>query len=93
MRSVENAECRKCGVKKMRSVEKMSYFQFFIPFLRASIDCYYTEFIIMQSALISIFYLPIRYCFLELQKNIVRFSPVSVRMYPVLKSIDRLLIS
>ena len=47
----------------------------------------------MQSALISIFYLPIRYCSLELQKNIVRFSPVSVRMYPVLKSIDRLLIS
>ena len=47
----------------------------------------------MQSALISIFYLPIRYCSLELQKNIVRFNPVSVRMYPVLKSIDRLLIS
>ena len=47
----------------------------------------------MQSALISIFYLPIRYCSLELQKNIVRFSPVNVRMYPVLKSIDRLLIS
>ena len=47
----------------------------------------------MQSALISIFYLPIRYCSLELQKNIVRFSSVNVRMYPVLKSIDRLLIS
>ena len=30
MRSVENAECGKCGVWKMRSVEKMSYFQFFM---------------------------------------------------------------
>ena len=30
MRSVENADCGKCGVWKMRSVEKMSYFQFFM---------------------------------------------------------------
>ena len=44
-----------------------------------------SEFIIMLSALISIFYLPIRYCSLELQKIIVRFSRENVRMHPVLK--------
>ena len=43
------------------------------------------EFLIMLSALISIFYLPIRYCSLELQKIIVRFSRENVRMHPVFK--------
>ena len=43
------------------------------------------EFIIMLSALISIFYLPISYCSLELQKIIVRFSCENVRMHPVFK--------
>ena len=43
------------------------------------------EFIIMLSALISIFYLPIRYCSLELQKIILRFSRENVRMHPVFK--------
>ena len=39
----------------------------------------------MLSTLISIFYLPIRYCSLELQKIIVRFSRENVRMHPVFK--------
>ena len=44
------------------------------------------EFIIMLSALISIFYLPIRYCSSEhWQKNIVRFSRENVRMHPAFK--------
>ena len=32
MRSVENAECRKCGVLKMRSEKKKSIFHFNFPF-------------------------------------------------------------
>ena len=44
------------------------------------------EFMIMLSALISnFFFLPIRYCSLELQKIIVRFSRENVRMHPVFK--------
>ena len=43
------------------------------------------EFIVILSALISIFYLPIRYCSLELQKIIVRFSRENIRMHPVFK--------
>ena len=32
MQSVENAECRKCGVWKMRSEKKKSIFHFNFPF-------------------------------------------------------------
>ena len=39
----------------------------------------------MLTVMISIFYLPIRYCSLELQKIIVRFSRENVRMHPVFK--------
>ena len=39
----------------------------------------------MLSALISIFYLAIRYCFLKLPKNIVRFSHENERMHPAFK--------
>ena len=46
----------------------------------------------MLSVMISIFYLPFRYCSLELQKIIVRFSHENVRgCTPLLKSLDRLL--
>ena len=46
----------------------------------------------MLCVMISIFYLPFRYCFLELQKIIVRFSHENVRgCIPLLKSLDRLL--
>ena len=68
-----------------------------VPAFLKSLDRFLIrEFIIMLSALISIFYLLIRYCSLELQKIIVRFSRENVRMHPVfkefLKSLDRLLI-
>ena len=46
----------------------------------------------MLSVMISIFYLPFRYCSLELQKIIVRFSHENVRgCIPLLKSLHRLL--
>ena len=46
----------------------------------------------MLSVMISIFYLPIRYCSLELQRIIVRFSHENVReRIPLVKSLDRLL--
>ena len=56
-----------------------------IPFLKSLDRLLISEFIIMLSALISIFYLPIRYCSLELQKIIVRFSRENGRMHPVFK--------
>ena len=40
---------------------------------------------VKQCGMISIFYLPIRYWSLELQKIIVRFGHENIRMHPVLK--------
>ena len=59
-----------CGVWKMRRK-----FQFSISISHA----------VKQCGIISIFYLPIRYWSLELQKIIVRFGHEIVRMHPVLK--------
>ena len=57
-----------------------------VPAVLKSLDRFLIrEFIIMLSALISIFYLLIRYCSLELQKIIVRFSREDVRMHPFFK--------
>ena len=57
-----------------------------VPAFLKSLDRFLIrEFIIMLSALISIFYLLIRYCSLELQKIIVRFSSENIRMHPVFK--------
>ena len=57
-----------------------------VPAFLKSLDRFLIrEFIIMLSALISIFYLLIRYCSLELQKIIVWFSRENVRMHPVFK--------
>ena len=62
-----------------------------IPFIKR-MDRLYREFIILLSVMISIFYLPIRYCSLDLQKITVRFSHENVRgCIPFLKSLDRLL--
>ena len=56
-----------------------------VAFLKCLDRLLIREFIIMLSALISIFYLPIRYCSLELQKSIVRFSRENVRMHSAFK--------
>ena len=45
----------------------------------------------MLSALISIFYLCIRYCSLELKKNIVRFSHENIRIFKEFRSIVNML--
>ena len=46
----------------------------------------------MLSALISIFYLSIRYCtFLRAQKNIVRFSHENIRIFKEFRSIVNML--
>ena len=45
----------------------------------------------MLSALISIFYLCIRYCSLELKKNIVRFSHENIRIFKEFTSIVNML--
>ena len=59
-----------------------------VPAFLKSLDRFLIrEFIIMLSALISIFYLLIRYCSLELQKIIVRFSCENVRIHPVFKEV------
>ena len=66
-----------------------------VPAFLKSLDRFLIrELIIMLSALISIFYLLIRYCSLELQKIVVRFSRENVtkECIPFLKSLDRLLI-
>ena len=45
----------------------------------------------MLNALISIFYLCIRYCSLELKKNIVRFSHENIKTFKEFRSIVNML--